>query len=85
MKPCKICGIEIEYGEMATHLQSAHHITPKVKTPKLPPSAEEHLRSLQKQTQDAVEKLEEERDIIHHKLLELDNTIAAYKKLLIKS
>lgn len=85
MKPCKICGVDIEYGGMATHLQSAHHITSKIKTPKLPPSAEEHLRSLQKQTQEAVLKLEEERDTLHHKLLELDNTIAAYKKLLIKS
>lgn len=82
---CVSCGAIMAHSEIKEHLQRKHSLslfTTRSTKPVQPSDspAIDSIRSAEKQIQSAILALENDRDQLHARIVEIDNLVAKYKK-----
>lgn len=81
---CRICGEMVSAADRKKHRAEKHpDFVPPTRNVKVKLSAMERLRGIRLEIEQAIRDMEVERDNHQRKVLELDNQIAMYKKMLI--
>lgn len=78
---CKTCGEQVQWNELRKHKSTVHGNTYQKKT-KTTPDATETFRQIEQLAKTMMIQIDDERNKIQNRLIELDNMAAKYKPLL---
>lgn len=79
---CKICGEEVLWGELRRHKVTEHNYTSSYRRKQQSTDPTETFRQIKQLAKDMMIQIDDERNKIQQRLIELDNMAAKYKPLL---